>query len=68
MDDDMSQFDRDCIDQENREWTMQQKDKEIERLKEKLKLVEGVRDEVKESNLRLNKTFNKLQQVLKEGE
>jgi len=40
--DDMSQFDRDCIDGENREWEMQQKDKEIERLK---KEVEGWKEE-----------------------
>jgi len=34
MGDDWSQFDRDCIDRDNREAEIQQKDKEIERLKE----------------------------------
>ena len=43
--DDMSQFDRDCIDGENREWEMQQKDKEIERLKKEVEVLNDHYDE-----------------------
>ena len=43
--DDMSQFDRDCIDGENREWEMQQKDKEIERLEKEVEVLNDHYDE-----------------------